>query len=362
MKMMLAENIRRLRKERLLTQEQLAEVLGVTTGAVYKWEAKLSVPDIGLIVEMADFFDTSVDVLLGYEMKDNGLDATVKRLQEYRRKKDRAGLTEAEKAIKRYPHSFDVARECASLYIGFGIESGDKSLLQRALEFSERSRLLLEQNTDPKISDQTVCGQMALAYLGLNETDKAIELLKAHNAGGLYNHRIGQTLALSGHSEEAMPFLAEALAGIIAALLNTITGFINVYGSRNDHASTQAILRLGIGFLSGLRKDGKPNYLDKVNSGFIAALAGSQFLSGQTDEASASLESAKRLAAFFDASPSYDESDVRFIGRIEGAGAYDDIGATAAEVVAGVVKGFENVEFTALWNSIAEQTEENENG
>ena len=102
MKMMLAENIRRLRKERLLTQEQLAEVLGVTTGAVYKWEAKLSVPDIGLIVEMADFFDTSVDVLLGYEMKDNGLDATVKRLQEYRRKKDRAGLTEAEKAIKRY--------------------------------------------------------------------------------------------------------------------------------------------------------------------------------------------------------------------------------------------------------------------
>ena len=33
----LAENIRVLRKERSLTQEQLAEVLGVTTGAVYKW-------------------------------------------------------------------------------------------------------------------------------------------------------------------------------------------------------------------------------------------------------------------------------------------------------------------------------------
>lgn len=37
----LAENIRAFRKQRLLTQEQLAEVLGVTTGAVYKWEAKL---------------------------------------------------------------------------------------------------------------------------------------------------------------------------------------------------------------------------------------------------------------------------------------------------------------------------------
>ena len=55
MNMMLAENIRKFRKERSLTQEQLAEVLGVTTGAVYKWEAGLSVPELDLIVEMADF-------------------------------------------------------------------------------------------------------------------------------------------------------------------------------------------------------------------------------------------------------------------------------------------------------------------
>ena len=68
MDIMLAENIRRLRKERSLTQEQLAEVLGVTTGAVYKWEARLSMPELNLIMELADFFDTSVDVLLGYEM------------------------------------------------------------------------------------------------------------------------------------------------------------------------------------------------------------------------------------------------------------------------------------------------------
>ena len=77
MKMMLAENIRSFRKARKLTQEQLAEVLGVTPGAVYKWEAGLSVPDIALIMEMADFFDTSVDTLLGYTMKDNRSDATV---------------------------------------------------------------------------------------------------------------------------------------------------------------------------------------------------------------------------------------------------------------------------------------------
>ena len=121
MDMKLAENIRTFRKERSLTQEQLSEVLGVTAGAVYKWEAGLSVPDIQLIMEMADFFDTSVDVLLGYEMKDNRLDATVKRLQEYRRQKDRAGLAEAEKALKKYPHSFRIVNECSSLYRGLRV-------------------------------------------------------------------------------------------------------------------------------------------------------------------------------------------------------------------------------------------------
>lgn len=39
MDLKLAENIRSFRKQRSLTQEQLAEVLGVTVSAVYKWEA-----------------------------------------------------------------------------------------------------------------------------------------------------------------------------------------------------------------------------------------------------------------------------------------------------------------------------------
>lgn len=69
----LAENIRTFRKQRALTQEQLAEVLGVTVGAVYKWEARLSQPELSTVMELADFFDTSVDVLLGYELKDNRL-------------------------------------------------------------------------------------------------------------------------------------------------------------------------------------------------------------------------------------------------------------------------------------------------
>ena len=354
MKMMLAENIRAFRKARSLTQEQLSEALGVTAGAVYKWEAKLSTPELELIIQMADFFDTSVDVLLGYEVKDNRLETTVKRLQEYRRSKDWDGLAEAEKALKKYPHSFQIVSESAALYRAFGFDSGDKALFRRALELLEQSRLLLPQNEDPQISEQTIYGRLAQTYLGLGETDKAIELWKTHNADGVYSPQIGHILAQSDHIEEAVPFLSEALLKLVSDLITTIIGYVNVYLNHGDHASAQAILHWGISLLQGLREGGKPNYFDRVCAALLATLAGSQFLSGQDSEARGTLVKAKELAAFFDASPSYDESDIRFVGRIEGASAYDDLGATAMDGVRNAVSQFENEEFTALWSAVSE--------
>ena len=354
MKMMLAENIRAFRKARSLTQEQLSEALGVTAGAVYKWEAKLSTPELELIIQMADFFDTSVDVLLGYEVKDNRLETTVKRLQEYRRSKDWDGLAEAEKALKKYPHSFQIVSESAALYRAFGFDSGDKALFRRALELLEQSRLLLPQNEDPQISEQTIYGRLAQTYLGLGETDKAIELWKTHNADGVYSPRIGHILAQSDHIEEAVPFLSEALLKLVSDLITTIIGYVNVYLNHGDHASAQAILHWGISLLQGLREGGKPNYFDRVSAVLLVALAGSQHLSGQGEAARDTLKKAKELAAFFDASPSYDESDIRFVGRIDGASAYDDLGATAMDGVRNAVSQFENEEFTALWSAVSE--------
>ena len=73
MKVCLAENIRMLRKERGLTQEQLAEAMGITVGTVSKWETGSCVPDVSLMMELAEFFETSVDVLLGYERQSMAL-------------------------------------------------------------------------------------------------------------------------------------------------------------------------------------------------------------------------------------------------------------------------------------------------
>ena len=60
MKLSLSANISKLRKERAMTQEQLAEALGVTFASVSKWERGVATPELNLIAEMADLFEVSM--------------------------------------------------------------------------------------------------------------------------------------------------------------------------------------------------------------------------------------------------------------------------------------------------------------
>ena len=59
----LGENIASLRRATGLTQELLADRLGVTSQAVSKWERQLSCPDVSLLPAMADVFGVSIDEL-----------------------------------------------------------------------------------------------------------------------------------------------------------------------------------------------------------------------------------------------------------------------------------------------------------
>ena len=54
-----ADQIRFYRRQEGLTQEQLAEAMGVSVAAVSKWEQGQSLPEIPMLMELADFFDLS---------------------------------------------------------------------------------------------------------------------------------------------------------------------------------------------------------------------------------------------------------------------------------------------------------------
>ena len=70
--------IRRLRKERNITQEELSEAIGVTPQAVSKWENEAGLPDISQLVPLANFFCVSMDIL--FSRNENAVDHEVEEL------------------------------------------------------------------------------------------------------------------------------------------------------------------------------------------------------------------------------------------------------------------------------------------
>lgn len=226
----IAENIRALRKARGLTQEQLSECWALRWARYTNGRRGFRSPELSTIMELADFFDTSVDALLGFEFRDNRLSAQAARLREYCITHDRSGLQEAEKALKKYPHTFDIMYGAANLYFVFATESHDERLCRRALELMEGTLVLIAQNTDPKINESVLYGKIAKIRIALGKTEQALALLKAHNAGGMFSDVIALTLAGNlKRAEEAHVYLADALLLNTAKLVQIALGYVNAY-------------------------------------------------------------------------------------------------------------------------------------
>ena len=67
MELNIGTNIKRMRQNKGLTQEQLADILGVSPAAVSKWEAKNTYPDITMLVPLALVFGITLDELMQYD-------------------------------------------------------------------------------------------------------------------------------------------------------------------------------------------------------------------------------------------------------------------------------------------------------
>ncbi len=91
--------LKELRKEKKLTQESLAERLGVSNRTVSRWETGSNMPDIGMLVEIAGFYDVSIPEIISGERKSGKMDQetreTAEAMAEYSRNEVKNGKRKA---------------------------------------------------------------------------------------------------------------------------------------------------------------------------------------------------------------------------------------------------------------------------
>ena len=129
--------IKKLRRERDLTQEQLAEYLGITANAVSQWECDRTAPDIAQLPMLSSIFRVSADVLLGIDI--NAMDAQIEEIYNQARElfctgHRQQGIDLCREGLKKFPDAYILMEELA-----FNLSySHDRDIQEESIALFER--------------------------------------------------------------------------------------------------------------------------------------------------------------------------------------------------------------------------------
>lgn len=368
MKLSLSSNISKLRKEHSMTQEQLAEALGVTFASVSKWERGVATPELNLIAQMADLFGVSLDALVGFEVLNGGVSMLEDRIHNLQRQKRyEEAVIEAEKALLRYPNDFRIVYRSGELYAVAGIELGNEKYTNRCIELLEHSVLLLPQNTDSDISEVSIKNEIAQCYIVLGKTQKGIEILKEYNVSGVHNALIA--IALTGNDitytntpgfelDDAVPYMVGAFGDIIQSSLRTMMAYANYFYKKKEYAASREALLWLIDLLEGVKIDIHSScYVDKVIAPCYSECANLSLLLGETEKVEPFMRQAYKAAMLFDSAPTCKVENIKFcIGDIQNATAYDDFGESASDaVIKQITQENRDKQLFDIWKKIVQE-------
>ncbi|HWT74255.1 MAG TPA: helix-turn-helix transcriptional regulator [Mobilitalea sp.] len=169
------------RKEKGITQEELANHLGVSKPAVSKWESGQSYPDILLLPVLASFFNISVDQLIGYEpqMTNEEVKKLYRRLSEELVKEpfDKV-YTECEEYIKKYFSCWYLQLEMGLLFINNSSLAGSPERTQRMLERALELFIRIEKSSEDVALAKQALKLQVVCYLTLQKPTEAIDILE----------------------------------------------------------------------------------------------------------------------------------------------------------------------------------------
>ena len=174
----IGENIKNLRKRKDITQEELAEHLGISFQSISKWERGDGFPDITMLPDLADFFNTSIDELIGADKMPSGGDFydAYKQAQGYEVTGNYNKAAELlRELLKKYPNHYDLTSKFASVLLLADKNSEESKICaQKAVTICERK---LDSNISEK-AHATARASLCFLYENIGDHQKAIDLAR----------------------------------------------------------------------------------------------------------------------------------------------------------------------------------------
>lgn len=262
----IGQRIKDLRKKNGLTQEKLADYLGVTYKSVSKWECGVTLPDLAMIVPLTKVLHVSADELLNG--KDTETDA--RRAEMDKRCEDFANFDLEE--------MYQLAQEAVSEYPG-----NDKYLiwlaeLEYAMAYTEKSReanegkcsseklerairlysIVIEDSTDSELRRKAIWNTM-ICYMGLDRCEEALKYAEMLPNGTPYTRDSAMVTCLRGFEDKKLGLFQQKM--VHDALVRLCWSLTEVYGfTMPDEPHVRAAIELEEAVLKTFFPNGEYNY------------------------------------------------------------------------------------------------------
>lgn len=219
----LSERLKTLRKAKDMTQEQLAEYMGISPQAVSRWETGATSPDISALPQIADLFSISIDELLGYDEaeRQKEISKVIADAEEQINKNiTEKPITELRKALNKYPNN-DKLLTCL-MYALYAASEDEELCRKYDPEIISIYNRIQRYSTDNYCRNET----LRLLFRHYCDTDRTAEAKRlAENmasAETCYDYNI--YWALEG--EEKVRFLKDRISNDLRQLLWDIWAYL----------------------------------------------------------------------------------------------------------------------------------------
>lgn len=174
--------IKELRIKKGITQEQLAEMLNVSSQAISRWETSVTYPDILLLPIISNIFEVTTDYLLGVDIykKQNQIEGYYKQIFDLQRKGNIEELiTLCRKAVKEFPNEYELKISLVSALQNYVIGCTNDTEIQKKYreECVDICETVLKNSMDDKVRQEAILF-LSYIYPELDRKKDAIRLAK----------------------------------------------------------------------------------------------------------------------------------------------------------------------------------------
>ncbi|GMQ57609.1 helix-turn-helix transcriptional regulator [Vallitalea sediminicola] len=262
----IGEVIYRLRKDKGMTQQQLAKCIGVSTAAISKWESGNSYPDITLLPILAAFFNVTIDTLLNFnnDISDEKVKEIYIECEDLFNDSDMSiAIKKTKEYLAEYPTSYFLMSRIAFLYTIYSWKSDDEErctqIINGAVDLYEE---VVKDSCNTKLVEASLFALGSL-YAVLDREEDAINVLnKIHKSQCDPDDIMASIYIKQQKYQEARKLLQSKLFKCINEISNICLSLGNSYRiNEKDYDLVEKYYNLGIDVKNLFQYNGRTVFL-----------------------------------------------------------------------------------------------------